>query len=323
VSELIVKCEESFSSPPVLLLIFNRPKHTENVLAAIRSVAPSRLYVAADGPRSDVASDEWRCLEARKVIEHVDWPCEVKTLFREDNIGCRRAVSSAISWFFTNEECGIILEDDCVPDRSFFRFCSDLLERYRNDEKIMCITGNNFQESMDSYPYSYYFSIFNHCWGWASWRRAWAHFDSELESFFNQDNERILKSLSALPNFAAVFGDKFWQIKLGKLDSWAYIWTWSCWARGGVTCTPRVNLVKNIGIGAEATHTETLPESIVNTEAAELHFPLIHPPVIELISKFDENVSINNFGVKTLDYYRPLARLRRLVIRIIRKFLLN
>src|SRR5262249_20722231 len=158
---------------PVLFLIFNRPNTTARVMEAIRTAGPGRLYVAADGPRDGNADEAKRCAEVRRIATQVDWPCEVQTLFRERNLGCRQAVSSAITWFFEQEQEGIILEDDCLPSPSFFPYCAELLARFRNDERIMCITGCNFQQDMKGYPYSYYFSKYHHVWGWATWRRAW------------------------------------------------------------------------------------------------------------------------------------------------------
>src|SRR5688500_1827095 len=168
----------------VLLVIFNRPDTTRLVFEAIRNARPRRLYVAADGPRPGVAADNANCQEARKIIDSVDWQCEVKTLFREKNLNCGVAPSSAFTWFFQHEEEGIILEDDCLPSQSFFWFCQELLERYRNDTRVMHIGGNNFlngwQKDKD---YSYYFSRSGHIWGWATWRRAWKHFDFDISLY--------------------------------------------------------------------------------------------------------------------------------------------
>lgn len=170
-------------TPPVLFLVFNRAHTTVRVFEAIRQARPARLYVAADGPRPVREGEAERCAEVRRIATNVDWDCEVHTLFRDENLGCRHAVSSAITWFFVYEEEGIILEDDCIPNQSFFLYCAELLERYRDDERIMCITGDNFQKTMEGYPFGYYFYIYNHCWGWASWRRAWSHYDADLVTF--------------------------------------------------------------------------------------------------------------------------------------------
>ena len=168
----------------VLLVIFNRPETTQVVFEAIRKAKPPRLYVAADGPRTEVPSDAKKCKEAREIINQVDWDCEVKTLFREKGLGCGLGPSSAFTWFFEHEEDGIILEDDCLPSQSFFWFCEELLERYRHDNRVMHIGGNNFlngwQKDRD---YSYYFSNSGHIWGWATWRRAWKLFDFNISLY--------------------------------------------------------------------------------------------------------------------------------------------
>ncbi len=215
------------ATPPILFLTFNRPDTTARVFGAIRAAQPARLYIAADGPRPDRPGELERCAEVRRVATAVDWPCEVRTLFHDKNLGCRSAVSGAITWFFEHEEEGIILEDDCLPHPSFFHFCSELLQRYRNDHRVMCVTGNNFQPDMRDWPYSYYFSIFNHCWGWASWRRSWKLYDTALDEF-NPDSAALLfRSLSQTDHFSRFFSEQLGSIKSGNLDSWAYVWTWS------------------------------------------------------------------------------------------------
>ena len=153
---------------PVLFLVFNRPDTTAQVFEAIRQAKPPRLYVASDGAREDKEGELEKVKQVREIVSQVDWNCEVKTLFRDKNLGCKIAVSSAIDWFFEQEEMGIILEDDCLPHPTFFRFCQELLERYRDDERIGMISGNNFQFGRKCTDYSYYFSMYSHIWGWAS-----------------------------------------------------------------------------------------------------------------------------------------------------------
>ena len=167
-----------FACAPILFLIFNRPQLTARVFAAIREAQPSQLYVAADGPRSNRPGEADLCEQARRVINGVDWPCEVKTLYRQENLGCRQAVSSAITWFFDNVEAGVVLEDDCLPIESFFRFCSELLIRYRDDTRIGMISGNNHGFRIYDDSLSYSFSKHGAIWGWASWRRAWRLYDT-------------------------------------------------------------------------------------------------------------------------------------------------
>jgi hypothetical protein len=281
----------------VLFLIFNRPHTTAEVFAAIREARPERLYVGADGPRADREGEAERCAEARRIATDADWPCEVRTLFRNDNLGCRRAVNGAITWFFEHEEEGIILEDDCLPHPSFFPYCAALLERYREDPQIMCITGNNFQADMRGWPYSYYYSIFNHCWGWASWRRAWALYDAELEAFDPATAPRMLNKLCPVRGFGAHWSRILNRVKAGGVDSWAYIWTWSCFRQRGLTCTPKVNLVSNIGFGDAGTHTKTGTSPLANMPTRELEHPLKSPPEKQPEQSFDQHVALSHFGI--------------------------
>lgn len=239
---------------PILFLVFNRPDTTARVMEAIRTARPQRLYVAADGPRDGKADEAKRCAEVRRLATRVVWPCKVRTLFRERNLGCRHAVSSAITWFFEQEPEGIILEDDCLPSQSFFPYCAELLRRYRDDERIMCITGCNFQQDMKRYPYSYYFSKYNHVWGWATWRRSWRYYDDTMKSYPEYVDYNCFKSLSCSRGFSNYWRGEFDTVYHRTLDTWDYVWTFSCWANSGLTCTPRVNLVSNIGFGPDATH---------------------------------------------------------------------
>src|SRR5262249_49404554 len=239
---------------PVLFLVFNRPETTARVMEAIRAAGPERLYVAADGPQDGKTGEAERCADVRQIATRVDWPCEVRTLFRERNLGCRQAVSNAITWFFEQEQEGVILEDDCLPSQSFFPYCAELLAHFRDDERIMCITGNNFQQDMSGYPYSYYFSKYVHVWGWATWRRAWRSYDDTMKLYPEYIDFNFSKSRSPSSSFIAYWKGELDKVYRRTLDTWDYVWMFSCWANSGLTCTPRVNLVSNIGFGPDATH---------------------------------------------------------------------
>jgi hypothetical protein len=286
-------------TPAILLLIFNRPDTTALVFEAIRQARPARLYVAADGPR-EALGEEQRCEHARRIATDVDWPCEVKSLFRDRNLGCRVGVSTAIDWFFEYEEEGIILEDDCVPSQSFFRYCAELLDRYRHDERIMCISGDNFQLGRSVTPYSYYFSRYNHCWGWASWRRAWRLYDLSVSSWADYRQLRALDSWGdGDPTFKSYWTEIFDRCARGEIDTWDYQWTFACWAQHGLTCLPVRNLVTNIGFGhAEATHTTVVSGSGGFVPGEELEFPLRHPSLVARHVEADHFAHIHHSGVK-------------------------
>lgn len=240
---------------PVLFLIFNRPEETARVFKEIKKQRPKYLYVAADGPREHKAGEKELCEQTRAIIEQVDWDCEVKTLFREENLGCKQAVSQGITWFFDNVEEGIILEDDCLPSNSFFRFCEVNLEKYRHDTRIMHISGENpLDASFNSE--SYFFSKIPHIWGWASWRRAWSLYDAELQNFdyFIQNN--LIQNVFEQKEAQLYWNKIFTRVKNGEINTWDYQWTYALFVNNGLSIVPNKNMVSNIGFGhVEAAHT--------------------------------------------------------------------
>jgi hypothetical protein len=241
---------------PILFIIFNRPDVTEEVFNVIKKHQPKQLFIAADGPRSGSLEDLELCKETRSVINKIDWPCELKTLFRDQNLGCGLAVSSSISWFFEHVEEGIILEDDCLPNDSFFTFCEILLEKYRNTDNVMHIGGSNFQFGTKYSNSSYYFSAIPHVWGWASWRRAWKLYDynlSDLNIFLNKN--KISNYISDKKTYNFWF-EIFCKMNQKKIDTWDYQWQYAIWNNNGLSIIPSENLIKNIGFGINATHTK-------------------------------------------------------------------
>ena len=268
---------------PVLLIIFNRAHTTQQVFDRIRQVKPSRLYVAADGPRPNVETDIMKCAETRRIVEQVDWDCEVKTLFQEKNLKCGVAPATAISWFFEHEEAGIILEDDCVPSKSFFWFCQELLEKYKHDTRIMHISGNNYLNGWrKDNDYSYYFSNKVNAWGWATWRRAWQLFDFNLKAYPELKQKGYLKGL-----FLNKFEETYRLSKLEEAfasisngDIWDYQWEFTVYSNSGLCIVPEVNLVRNIGFGEDATHTFNTHDNKAQITENEIDFPLRHPQFV-------------------------------------------
>lgn len=295
----------------VLFLIFNRPDTASQVFEAIRRAKPPRLYIAADGPRAGRLEEAERCAEARRIATQVDWPCEVKTLFREANLGCKRAVSGGITWFFENEEQGIILEDDCLPDPTFFAYCDELLSRYRDDDRVMCITGDNFASEGGGIviEHSYYFSRFNHIWGWATWRRAWASYDVGMKDWSTGLGEQVLGSV--FPDNAPLrrfWMDCFSKVAAGEIDTWDYQWDFNCWRHGGMTCAPAANLISNVGFGAGATHTVDAESKLANLKTHALPLPLTHPPQVQRNTTADRWSGANLFPLKRYSARRVLGR---------------
>lgn len=260
----------------VLFLIFNRPDTTRQVFEAIRLAQPPRLYIAADGPRPQRDGEAARCAVTREIASAVDWPCDVTTLFREENLGCKQAVSSAITWFFEHEEEGIILEDDCLPANSFFGFCDELLEHYRADTRIGMIAGTNMGATATSSD-SYFFSRLVQIWGWAAWRRSWNFYDKDMNRWpdFKLNNgfvnmgiaKKIINYVS--PSFDAVAKD--------KIDTWDYQWSFSMMSAGMLTVVPDVNLISNIGFGVDATHTKNPLDKLSLPTLNDIKMPLVHP----------------------------------------------
>ncbi len=283
----------------VLFLIFNRPEITKQAFEAIRQAKPSKLYVAADGSRPDNAGEEATVREVRAIATNIDWDCEVKTLFRDQNLGCKMAVSSAINWFFEHEEEGIILEDDCIPDQSFFPYCQELLARYHDDNRVMAISGDNFQQGKKRTEYSYYFSRYPHCWGWATWKRAWKNWDGNFSTWPEVKEKKLLCSIAnGDEEFVRYWTKIFDKCYAGEIDSWAYPWTYSCWIQSGVTILPNVNLISNIGFDTHATHTKNQGDKHACMPVEMIDCPLAHPPFVIRDAIADAFTDYNTFGIK-------------------------
>jgi len=270
---------ESHLTTPIAFFIFNRPHLTQKVFEAIRDAKPATLLVVADGSRSDRAGEAELCAQTRAIIKQVDWRCEVLTNFSEVNLGCKRRVSSGLDWVFDTVEEAIILEDDCLPHATFFSFCEELLERYRYDSRIMAISGDNFQFGRRRTEDSYYFSRYNHCWGWASWRRAWRYYDVEMSLWSTVKQGNWLQDLLEDDRAIQYWTELFEAVSCDRLDTWDYQWTFACWIQHGLTILPTVNLVSNIGFGTGATHTK-VTNQLSNLPNEAISFPLQHPEFI-------------------------------------------
>lgn len=240
---------------PVLLLAFSRPDTTRRVLERIRDAAPVRFYVACDAARNGRPAEAEKVEAVRALIkELVDWPCEIRTLYRDQNLGCKLAVSGALDWFFAHEEMGIILEDDCLPDSSFFGYCESLLHRFKDDERIFMISGNNFQRGEKVTEYSYYYSWLTHIWGWASWRRSWQKVDLEMKNWPAFLAAGGVKQIYPKLRYARRWEKTFERYLQGRYNTWDYPLLFASWWHRQLTVLPEVNLVSNIGFGGEGTH---------------------------------------------------------------------
>jgi hypothetical protein len=282
----------------VAFIIFNRPGSTEKVFREIAKARPPKLLVVSDGPRSNRPDEAEIVAKTREIIKNINWECEVITDFSETNLGCKKRVSSGIDWVFEQVEECIILEDDCIPHPSFFQYCEELLEKYRNDDRIMAISGDNFQFGKKRTDHSYYFSRYVHIWGWATWRRAWEKYDVTMSKWPEIKAGNWLQDIISDPPIEQVWRKIFENVYKGNIDTWDYQWTFACWINSGLTILPQVNLISNIGFDDQATHTTT--QSIFSEmEVEEMKFPLQAPPFMVRNSEADL------FTDQTM-FYRPL-----------------
>ncbi len=308
----------------ILFMVFNRPDPTIQVFNMIRLVRPRKLYIASDGPRKDKVGEEEKVRMIRDyLIKNIDWDAEVHTLFNDSNLGCGKSVESAISWFFENELMGIILEDDCLPSLSFFSFCKENLVKYMNDTRISAICGNNFSNEIYT-SYSYFFSQYSFNWGWASWRRSWESHKKIMNNF-----EEILQAVTTLriqhkPANKLILQNAI-KAHSGEIDTWDNQWFLSNYLVNGLTITPQVNLVRNIGFNSEATHTHGKYFLNLSIKQNEINFPLNHPTVIIPNIDYDNFLYKNVIQMKTflqkiLDFKNHPTRLSITFRSLILKF---
>ena len=238
---------------PILILSFIRPICTKQIIENVRKIKPKKLYFAVDGPRD--ANDVEKCAEVRKCIELVDWNCEVHTKFQSTNLGCRLGVTSAITWFFENEEMGVILEDDTLPSTDFYPYMEAMLNRYKDDPRIFMVSGDNFQFGVRRGNADYYYSAYAHIWGWGTWRRTWQNYDVTLGNLDNHFQNKLPLHDCCSDEEATFWYKKFLSTKAGKFDTWDYQLMFTGFSQGVLSVMPNVNLVSNIGYDMEgSTH---------------------------------------------------------------------
>jgi hypothetical protein len=301
--------ESSKVSTSIVFIIFNRPSLTQNVFNGIASVKPSRLFVIADGPRSDKVGEQEQCNLARSVIDSVDWQCEVFKNYADVNLGCNKRVSSGLDWVFSQVEEAIILEDDCLPHPTFFRYCDELLEKYRHDNRIFTISGDNFQFGRQRTNYSYYFSRYHHCWGWATWKRAWQFYDVEMKLWPYIRDSGWLHDILGDPSAVRYWSYKFQSVYEHKIDTWDFPFTFACWLQNGLNILPNVNLVSNIGFDDGGTHNRYRKNPYANMPTEALSFPLRHPPFIIRDCQADRFTQSDQFGL----FARGQRKIRQLL----------
>lgn len=272
---------------PILFIVFNRPDVTVQVFSKIRETKPKYLFIAADGPRSEKDGEAELCKQTREILQDIDWPCELKTLLREENLGCGKAVSEAITWFFDNVEQGIILEDDCLPNQSFFTYCENLLDYYKNEPRVMHIGGTNSQFGKIRGKYSYYFSKYPHIWGWATWKHSW----EKYKYSFSKDDDKKLDNIFKSYHFTQKeieYWKHHWDIVNGenKINTWDIQWTFTCWFNNGITIVPNTNLITNLGFSSNATHTKS-DSDLANLPTKDIGI-IEHPTSFSIDVKADD-----------------------------------
>lgn len=266
------------TTPPILFIIFNRADLTARVFQRIRESRPAFLYIAADGPREGREGEEECCQKARFATEEVDWPCQVFRLYRNQNLGCKLAVSTAITWFFDNVESGVILEDDCLPDLTFFRFASEMLTKYANDPRVLSVSGKSFICNNSNQAASYYFSKYIHIWGWASWRRAWEKYDVNMSSW-EANRECVMRHVSN-KRYRKRIDSWLEAVYNNKTDTWDYQLLYASLLNNCLNVMPFTNMIENIGFDGRATHTVKTRNKMFTQKTCAIRFPLSHPAEI-------------------------------------------
>ncbi len=315
----MIKKETQFNIP-ILLLTWKRDKEVELLIAKLKKINAKNIYINSDGCELNYKNLKQidKISQTRsKIIKNIDWDCKLRLKFNNKNLGCKNSVIEAINWFFENEESGIILEEDCIPDISFFYYGAELLEKYKDDKRIGCITGVNFQDNQKVSNSSYYFSKYNHCWGWATWKKEWEIFDSNMNFWpdMKSQNKWIIDK-SMIDEERNYWENIFENSYLNLIDSWAYPWLASLWYKNKLTITPEYNLVSNKGFDGLATHTKNRFSSASNRKTFNLK-KIIHNSSIKLNIKADrytfknhflENYS-SNIGMKLINKIKLLIKI--------------
>ena len=298
---------------PVVFIIFKRPDTTQKVFEAIRQAKPPQLLVIADGPRKDKLGEDELCSVTRAIIDQVDWECEVLKNYSDVNLGCKQRVSSGLDWAFNQVEEAIILEDDCLPDLTFFRFCEELLSEYRHDERIMMISGSNYSVKWKSENQSYHFSLGNSIWGWASWRRAWQHYDVKMKLWSDPEIKNKVRDITADEIVYHYKTRGFNLAASGQDDDWAFAWDLAKLLQSGLTIFPSINLISNLGVDSTSRADEETKSKvgfrpkISNLSLASMAFPLKQPNCVVIDKEYDRLRILKACGVPRKKFLLKLA----------------
>jgi hypothetical protein len=296
---------------PIIVFLYNRPNQTKEILGILSRVRTKKLYISIDGPKESKEGDDKLVEKVESIANTYNYTSKFEIWKSPSNKGCQASIKDGLDRFFQLEEAGIILEDDTIPSESFFHFCSDLLDKYRDTQEIMHIGGNNFAYPEYRTDNSYFFSVLNHIWGWATWRQSWTKFASNYD-------ESLEPKVEAFVNNNRLFSTYIESIKRtynGEIDSWGYQWTYTCWLNEGISILPKKNMVKNIGFGHQATHTTGKDPYLSSLKTHDLVFPLKHPKRIKISRRADNVVSKRFYSRKRNLVRRGLNK----VVRVLKK----
>ena len=309
---------------PILIIAWKRPQKTRELIGKIKQINPDILYIACDGPKNENIIEDNKVKETMDILlksfEEVN---SKKYLFSKYNQGCKIGVSNAINWFFENESEGIILEDDCIPHLDFFSFCQEMLEIYRNDERIWSITGHNQQNNVQRGSGTYYFSKYPRSWGWATWKRCWVKYDRDITDWPKIKSKGVLKN--KLKTKREI---NFWVNILDNIyhhnspNTWDYQWTLSSFLNSGLTIVPNKNLIQNIGFDEDSTHTFGRDLNTFKGKEKEnclSIFPIIHPDYFVVEKKADEIVDILEYsGGNKLSKMFIIKKIKNMKIKLLK-----
>ena len=283
----------------IAIIIFNRPVHTKKVFDQIAKIKPKKLFIISDGPRKNNKNDLLLIERTRSIFNSINWNCKVYKNYSQINLGCKYRPASGIDWVFEHTEEAIILEDDCYPDLSFFKYCEQLLKYYRNDLRVGMIAGSNLHPGCFNSKDSYFFSKHTFCWGWATWKDRWENtFDIDLKKWPSIRKTSFFEVVHGSKSAAKAWITGFDLLYKNKIDAWDYQWLFANWLEGRVTVVPKVNLVSNIGFSDNATHTFNSKSPLANLKVEPMLFPLRHPGYVYVNYQADNYLYKKVFGVR-------------------------
>lgn len=295
---------------PVLLMGFNRPENTKKVIESIRQAKPTRVYVSCDGPREGRQDDAEKVTAVKEVVRQgIDWECELFTRYSEVNLSCGVAVSSAINWFFENEEMGIVLEDDIYLEPSFYWFAQQMLQQYLHDDRVMMIAALNVLNGWHTEEQDYHFALYGGCWGWATWRRAWKYFDFSMEKWTDPLIRARVREHMGEDFQYAVRAPVYDKLVDSIGHGWDYAWTFARLINNGLTIVPAKNTVTNLGFGADSTHTFEVPAALKDLKPNALNLPARTNHLMLPDREYDRRFTLAlNPGADQSNQQRSLAR---------------